>query len=472
MPDAANLAGMDLADLCSRAAEHAVLTGAAPRAAELGQQAIALVARSDPVRTALLQASLGRSLLLAGRRDAALAAFERAVELVPPNPPTAERAQVLAALGNALMLSWRHDESRAICEQAVALARVVGARRAECRALGVLGVDLAYLGDRDDGLAALWQALQLAEADSVPDELARAYILLTDVLTMVGRPRESAHLAAKGLDVIRRYGIDRGTLLANQVEALVAAGEWDHADHVSTAALRAITANLPHQALFSRAELEVGRGDFEAARDHLEIALASVREDVRGSLRYDLVAVELALWERRWADADDAVREGMARASAGDAALYRVQLCAQGVRAQAELAAQVRARGDADVLQGHVSRARELLTGGRRAAGEASAVTPNAGGWRALAEAEYGAARGLARPDAWSEAAATWEELERPPIVAYCRWRQAEALSAGGADATVALREAHAVAVRIGARPLLQELEALADRAQLELARS
>ena len=100
---------------------------------------------------------------------------------------------------------------------------------------------------------------------------------------------------------------------------------------------------------------------------------------------------------------------------------------------------------------------------------EAAAVTPNAAGWRALAEAEYERARGPARPDAWSEAAAAWERLERPPLAAYCRWRQAEALAAAGADAAVPLREAYAVAARIGARPLLRELELLAERAQLEL---
>jgi hypothetical protein len=51
-----------------------------------------------------------------GRTYAGLAAFERAVELVPPEPPSPERAQVLAALGNGLRLAWRFDESLAICE--------------------------------------------------------------------------------------------------------------------------------------------------------------------------------------------------------------------------------------------------------------------------------------------------------------------------------------------------------------------
>src|SRR5262249_33394821 len=156
-----------------------------------------------------------------------------------------------------------------------------------------LGVDLAYLGHRDDGLAALWEALRLAKETRAPRDLDAAYIWLTDVLTMLGRPRESARLAAEGIDVIRRYGIEYGPLLATHVEALVAAGEWEYADRVSAAALRANTANWPHNALLTRAELEAGRGDFDVARAHLDAALATVRQIERGSLRYDLVAVEL-----------------------------------------------------------------------------------------------------------------------------------------------------------------------------------
>jgi DNA-binding NarL/FixJ family response regulator len=58
-------------------------------------------------------------------------------------------------------------------------------------------------------------------------------------------------------------------------------------------------------------------------------------------------------------------------------------------------------------------------------------------------------------------------------VVAYCRWRQAEALVAAGApavDAAVPARAAHAIAQRLGARPLQQELERLAQRARLDLA--
>jgi DNA-binding SARP family transcriptional activator/pimeloyl-ACP methyl ester carboxylesterase/tetratricopeptide (TPR) repeat protein len=472
VPEAAESVGLDLAELSSWAAEQAVLTGAGPRAVELGRQAIAVVGDGDPVRAGLLHARLGRYLMLAGRRDASLAACERAVELVPPHPPSAERAQVLAALANVLMLTWRHDESRPICEQAIALAREVGARRAEFRALGVLGVDLAYLGHGDDGLAALRQTLRLAEENGPPEDLDRAYTWLTDVLTMLGRPRESARLAAEGVNVVRRYGIEHGPLVSNHIEALVTVGEWEGADSVSAAALRANTANWPHHVLVSRAELEIGRGRFDDARAHLDAALATVREDIRGSWPYDLVATELALWEGRWTDAEQSVHDALARARSRDAALVRVQLCAQGLRAEAELAALARARGDADALGEPLAQARKLLAAARRAGTDAAAVTPNAAGWRALAEVEHARVRGRTRPAAWSEAAAAWDRLERPPLAAYCRWRQAEALVAAGAprgDASVPLTQARGVAARIGARPLLRELDLFAERAGLDL---
>jgi DNA-binding CsgD family transcriptional regulator len=142
------------------------------------------------------------------------------------------------------------------------------------------------------------------------------------------------------------------------------------------------------------------------------------------------------------------------------------------LRAHAELAALARARRDADAVRHWLSRAHNLLTVARRAATCASTITPNAEGWLALAEAEYERVRAVPGPATWSEAAAVWDRLERPPLAAYCRWRQAEALVAIGASRTEAsppLRDAHAVAARIGANPLLHEIELLARRARLDL---
>ena len=471
VPDAADLVWLDLAELCSWAAELAGQAGAAPRAVELARRAIELVGEGDPLRAALLHERLGRYLHASGRGDAALPAFERAVELVPAQPPSPERAQALAALGTGLNLAWRYDESVVICEQALALARTVGARSAELRALSVLGSDLAYLGRGDEGHAKLRQVLRLAADSADPVELERAYVGLTDVLMMLGRPRESARLAETALEVLRPFGHDHSTLVANRVEALVASGEWDEADRLSAAALRAITANYPHQPLITRAELEVGRGDFDQARAHIEAAAPTVREDPAVAT-YAAFVAELALWESRWIDAEEAVRDGLARARSSHTAQIRVWLCAKGLRAQAELAAVARARRDDDAVRNRLARARSLLATARRAATRAVSITPNAAGWRALAEAEYQRARDVAWPELWSDAADTWERLERPPLVAYCRWRQAEALVAAGAsrgEASGPLWQAHAVATRIGAKPLAGQLKLLAQRARLEL---
>jgi hypothetical protein len=302
--------------------------------------------------------------------------------------------------------------------------------------------------------------------------LQRAYISLTDVLTMLGRPRESAGLAETALEAMRGYGVDNPVLVANQVEALLAIGDWDEADRISAAALRAITGSYPYMLLIIRADVEIGRGGFDAARAHLETASATLRED-RGLGLYDASLAELALWERRWTDADAAIDNGLAQARSTEAAQIRVQLCAKGLRTQAELAVLARARRDADALRDRLDRAQQLLDGARRAAAEAAAITPNSAGWHALARAEYERASGSGGPEVWADAATTWERLERPPIAAYCRWRQAEALVAAGAsraEASAPLRDAHAIAARIGANPLTRELRLLAQRARLDLA--
>ena len=173
---------------------------------------------------------------------------------------------------------------------------------------------------------------------------------------MLGRPRESARLGKTGLEAIRRYGIDNTLLVANQIEALLAIGDWDEAERASVAALRALTASYPYMALIIRADVEIGRGQFDAARAHLDAALATLRED-RGLGVYDGYLAELALWERRWTDAARAIDDGLAQARRREAAQIRVQLCAKGLRAQAELAALARARRDDRALRAWLDRA-------------------------------------------------------------------------------------------------------------------
>ena len=89
VPDAAGLAGLDLAGLYTWTAGLASHVGAAPRAVELARRAIELVGAEEPHRAALLQVDLGQYFYEIGSDAAALAAFERAVELAPSSRPRA-----------------------------------------------------------------------------------------------------------------------------------------------------------------------------------------------------------------------------------------------------------------------------------------------------------------------------------------------------------------------------------------------
>jgi DNA-binding CsgD family transcriptional regulator/tetratricopeptide (TPR) repeat protein len=471
VPDPVALVGLDLPDVCSWAAELASQAGAAPRAVELMQRAISLV-DDQPVRAAPLVECRGCYLHESGQTGASLDEYQRAVDLLSAQPPSAERAGALASLGAGLGRMWRFEESLAACQQALAMMNDVGDFHAEPRARRALGIGLVYLGRTGEGLDQLRRAVRRSVEADDPRSAVRSYVALTDALTMLGQPRASIEAAEEGLRGVARYGIDTTALTSNYIEALVATGDWDLADRVSAGALGSLTANFPSMLLINRAEMETGRGRFDEARSHLRAAQDTLRED-RGFGVYDVYIAELALWERRWTDADQAARDGLALAAAKHAAQIRVRLCAKGLRALAELALLAHARRDHAAASRWLDRAAELLASARCAASAAAAITPNSCGWLALCETEHERACGRATPDQWSDAAVTWERLERHPSAAYARWRQAEALVAVGAstrDASVPLRAAHATAQRIGAQPLLAELDLLAQRARLDLA--
>jgi len=472
VPDAAELVPFDRAHAYARAARLASQVGDSTHAVGLAHRAIEILGARDARRAAILHVDLAEYLYETGSADRAFAELERAVKIAPPDPPSPERAYALGSLAGGLMMARRHQESLAAAEEALALARAVGAGAAEVRAQTVRGVTLARSGRASEGTAELRRALERAEEIGDHWGLDRVYVNFTDTLTMLGRPRESARLGQAGLAAMRGYGIDSPLIVVNTVEALHAIGEWDEAERLTAAALRGITSNYTGWLFLARSLVETERGEFGAARNHFEAAEATLRDD-HGHGLYDAWLAQLALWEHRWTDAARAVENGLACARSREAATIRAQLCATGLRAQAELALLAHARRDDQARRARLDRARTLLRVARRAAAEASSVTPNVDGWLALAVSEYHRARGQAQPGAWSETAATWDELEHAPLAGYCRWRQAEALVAAGAsrtDASVPLREAHTIAARIGARPLLRELELLAERARLDLA--
>ncbi len=106
------------------------------------------------------------------------------------------------------------------------------------------------------------------------------------------------------------------------------------------------------------------------------------------------------------------------------------------------------------------------------AAAAAVPVRAAVSGYVYLCDAEASRFSGTSDPKTWLLAAQTWTELGHPYPACYARYRLAEALfahRARAAGALEALASAHEVASRLGAAPMLQEIELLARRAAVNL---
>ena len=113
VPDAEERAGADRAELLRLAATCAIARGEASRAVALIREALTtLDATAEPVRAALLHLRLGHLLRQAGTGRASFAAFDRAVELLPPGPSD-ERARVLEERARVEMLLGDYTQTLA-----------------------------------------------------------------------------------------------------------------------------------------------------------------------------------------------------------------------------------------------------------------------------------------------------------------------------------------------------------------------
>jgi DNA-binding CsgD family transcriptional regulator/tetratricopeptide (TPR) repeat protein len=472
--DAETRTGLDLAALTLRAADVANLAGDHGRAAALIRVAMGDV--EEPTAAGLLWERLGRFLWAAGDSVTALEAYEEAVRLVPTEPPSAARARVLAARGQGLMLLSRHQESRACCEEAIAIAREVGAGAEEGHALNTLGCDLGYLGEPAAAVAHLVRARQIAEEVGDLDDLARAYLNLSELLARpLNRMDEALELAREGIELSRRVGLagDYGvSLQTNAADVLFGLGRWEEAAAVLHAAgdrnpIEMAAIDL-HQI---SAKLHVGRGAYDEAVRHLEgarrLMIKTVDPQYQAELR--MREAELALWQGRPAEARAAVAAGLRELIDTDDVWFLGPLLWLGLRAEADAVADRLPSDDERSGLDLLERAREIAAAGEHGTRFVPAVTM---AYALLCEAEFARLERRGGPEPWQRAVEAWDALGHPFPAAYARWRLAAALLARrrGREGAEALGAAHAACERLGAAPLANELTLLARRARIELA--
>ena len=469
VPDAERLAALDRAALLARAADAAAWTGDAAGAIELVDAAIAVrEAAAEPERVAALLQQRARFLWQLGRAPESVLGLERAVALLPADPPTAERAEALGSLGLMVMLSGQYTRSHTYAEEALAVARAVGARAEEAVALNCLGIDLDALGDRAAGLEHLRRGWAIATDVGRADVLSQAALLLSDSLRNDGQLERSTEIALEGAEVARRAGLEMFERMCkcNAAQAAFELGRWDLVDRISHEMLaRDFSGMTLAFAQYLAGALARARGDLAGAAAHLAAQLHAVGPGPTPPASYAIDAeAELALWEGRPEAALSAAEEGL-RLQAEDPLRWMV-IAALGAHAAADLAELARARRDAAAETAARERATAFRDGARDRAAHAAHPA-----LVATIEAEHARAAGDNDPALWDAAARAWEARLSPFQASYARWRQAEAALGrrDRAQAEHALRAAHAIAAGLGAQALQAELEALARRARIAL---
>jgi tetratricopeptide (TPR) repeat protein len=303
----------------------------------------------DPARAALLHMRMGAQHWVAGNEKACLTALDEAVRILPPEP-SAERARVLAAHAQWLMQAWHHRDAIQRAEEALEVARTVDARTEE-------GLALDILGSCTNDVELLVAARQIAEEVGNAEGITQAYLHLSAVLWSRGRLREANDCGRRGLAVARELGLERstGSLLAVSVAGdLCDLGDLDESDRIIAAALEHQTPDAVRLHAIKGC-VEIIRGDFAAAAEHLELTRQLSPSPFEGIWPYVGLAV-LASFEGRYDDARSIVDEAVGsieRLGFSDSGLFSpdsVEIYVVGLWAEADCAELARVeRSEADL---------------------------------------------------------------------------------------------------------------------------
>ncbi|HWS44315.1 MAG TPA: response regulator transcription factor, partial [Acidimicrobiia bacterium] len=263
----------------------------------------------------------------------------------------------------------------------------------------------------------------------------------------------------------------------NSAEALIRRGRWADADDLlGRMDDRGITSCVfGPQAI--RALLCIRRGNLDQGEAHLghadELSAGLDTVQVRGWCH--LLRAELALERGDPAAAYEEIEHALSVAAGTDDNTYRPEMLALGNRALADEYEHARARGrriDTDkyhrLAASFVEQAGTHVELYEEIAGR---CPPRTSAFLATARAEESRLH-ASDPDLWRAAAAAWDEATEPYFSAYSRWREAESALAGRGGrgrATEAAQVAWQTCVELGAVPLQQRIERLAQRARISL---
>jgi DNA-binding CsgD family transcriptional regulator len=479
VPDAEQVAGISQLQLGFKAAAAASACGELHRAVALTRAIRDRVdPATDPGLAAKVRQRLAYHLLNTDRPEDALAEAAEAVQLLPAEPPTAERVWAAAVYARAALVVHDYEDSRRMADEALAGARLLGLADAEADVLATLGV----LADREDGRDAAADRLleardRAAASGDLGVELRARYNFAANRFYRGDFPTANEAIdagvkraMAEGLGW-SAYGFELRIL---QVIADYVVGDWDASLRAATVgdeqAPKPVAARLAASGLY----VKVGRGLVRP--EHLPTYQETWHYDAQIVLIAGGCGADLLQWHGEWQSAVALVDEAIERLDKlwGSWQLGGIWLAALGISAAADRASEARLRRDEGEIAAALADAERLTEHARTAARlgrpRSREMGPEGRAWLARAEAEWARAQGFDDPEPWRASVSAFD-YGYPYEVARSRWRLAEALVATDerGEAAEQARLAYETAVLLKAEPLRRALVALARRGRLEI---
>ena len=482
VPDAADRAGQDEADLLLETAAAARRVGEPARAIALLRSALTVLPPdAAPETRARIHYTLAQNMVRVEDDAGAYRESAAAMALVPADPPSRTRTWAAATHARMSYSIGRLDEADAAADEALAAADVLGFHGAWAD-IAVTRVRARPGPDPAAERARLDEALDRARRSGDVEVEMRVLFNLATVTFEAGRIEEALEWTRHGTRRARELGVEWSYYPAElrhlHVTALYMAGDWD-----ASLAEADLLARVPDMAAHVRADgllVLVGRGD-PTARERLDWARSLVPR-LSAHILLDFVTacseIDLAAWESSPEQAVDLASAAYRRVRRvwDHDHIGSLRLVGTALAPVADAAVAARRDGDAGAEERWlragddlVGVARSAVDTYRRTYGDTMGVEARA--WQARIIAEAARARGEATPELW-QAAVDGFGFGHVYEQARSRWRLGEALLAAGdrAAASDQVAEAHAVAVRLGATPLRTSLEALARRGRLDVA--
>jgi DNA-binding CsgD family transcriptional regulator/tetratricopeptide (TPR) repeat protein len=452
-------------EILRRAAVAAERDGAFADAVALTEERIMLDAGRP-----LVWERLARYRWQGGDGPGAQAAYEKAVEILPPDAPPEVQAKVLS--GQAWFLGVSAQPERAAQLSDRALAAGTGIRDETVRWQVLLSWGIARL-DRQEGLTALEEARRVAVSLDAGYEVAISDLWRNVSLRNLGRFRECEAVLTTGIRYVAAHGLGRSVeaaLLYMVAELMLELGRWDEAAAAIDANRGRGVQGVPGYFTSGyRARLAAWRGEgdvlAEACAETSALAAAIPQQPLPRAIAL-LGQAESHLWSGRSEEAVSLAVEALGHAGADP--YCRVDALATLVRAEADAAATSRMHGRTYVPELSVD---EIL---RRVREWSLPDHDQICAFMATVRAEVERLNGSRDPSPWSDAVNAWLAGEDPYRLAYARWRLGWALlgrRSGRSGAAEQLELARETASALGAEPLRTAIDDLVKASRLHVGR-